>query len=68
MGPDSFDGSKKLVAANDIPGVRIPDSKIAREVTQLIRDSESDLLFYHSIRVYFWGALTGKRMGLMFAS
>jgi HD superfamily phosphodiesterase len=54
------------VAANDIFGVKIPDSKMAREVTQLIRDTESDLLFYHSTRVYFWGALTGKRKGLMF--
>jgi hypothetical protein len=51
--------------AKDIFGVRIPDSKMAREVTQLIRDTESDLLFYHSTRVYFWGALTGKREGLM---
>ncbi|KZD21349.1 HD domain-containing protein [Tardiphaga robiniae] len=49
-----------------ISGVRIPDSKIAREVTALIRDTESDLLFHHSVRVYFWGALTGKRTDLIF--
>ncbi len=49
-----------------ISGVRIPDSKIAREVTEFIRDTESDLLFHHSIRVYFWGALAGNRMGLRF--
>jgi len=49
-----------------ISGVRIPDSKIAREVTQLIRDTESDLLFHHSARVYVWGALTGNRTGLKF--
>jgi hypothetical protein len=54
------------VAATDISGVMIPDSKIARELTQLIRDTESDLLFDHSTRVYFWGALTGKRQGLIF--
>ncbi|HWX48405.1 MAG TPA: HD domain-containing protein [Roseomonas sp.] len=54
------------MATNDILGVKIPDSKLAREVTQLIRDTESDLLFYHSTRVYFWGALTGKRKGLTF--
>ena len=51
---------------NDIPSVKIPDSKLAREVTQLIRDTESELLFSHSIRVYFWGALAGKRKGLVF--
>jgi hypothetical protein len=47
-------------------GVRIPDSRIAREITQLIRDTESDMLFHHSARVYYWGALAGKRSGLEF--
>lgn len=46
--------------------VSIPDSQLAREVTQLIRDSESHLLFSHSTRVYFWAAMTGKRKGLVF--
>ena len=54
------------MAAVDISGVKIPDSKMAREVTQLIRDTEGGLLFRHSARVYFWGALTGKRKGLIF--
>jgi len=55
-----------IVTNTDIFGVKIPDSRIAREITQLIRDTESDLLFHHSTRVYFWGALTGKRNGLTF--
>lgn len=46
--------------------VKIPDSKIAREITQLIRDTESDVLFHHSARVYFWGALIGRRDRLKF--
>lgn len=50
----------------DIFGVRIPDSQIARQITQLIRDTESDVLFQHSKRVYYWGALMGKRNGLVF--
>jgi hypothetical protein len=54
------------VAANDIFGVTIPDSGIAREVTQLLRDTEDDLLFYHSTRVYFWAALIGKSTHLVF--
>lgn len=49
-----------------IADIGIPDSKIARDVTQFIRDRESDLLFHHSVRVYFWGALRGKRTGLSF--
>ncbi len=46
--------------------VVIPDSQLAREVTQLIRDTESELLFNHSTRVYLWGALLGKRKNLEF--
>lgn len=50
----------------EIGGIRIPDSKLAREVTEFVRDTESDLLFHHSARVYFWGALTGNRSNLSF--
>src|SRR2546427_8166659 len=49
-----------------VAGVVIPDSKLALEVTELVRDTESPLLFHHSSRVYYWGALTGKRRGLRF--
>ena len=51
---------------NEISGVKIPDSQLAREATRFIRDTESDLLFQHSTRVYLWGALAGKRKGLTF--
>ncbi|MDR6289806.1 MULTISPECIES: HD domain-containing protein [Inquilinus] len=51
---------------DDIAGIRIPDSAMAREITQLVRDTESDLLFHHSTRVYLFGALTGQRKGLKF--
>ena len=54
------------MSATEICGVKIPDSKMAREVTQLIRDTESELLFEHSTRVYFWAALTGSRKDLVF--
>lgn len=49
-----------------ISGVSIPDTGMAREVTQFIRDTEGDLLFNHSVRVYFWGALAGRRKALRF--
>ncbi len=50
----------------DLAGIRIPDSKLAREITELVRDTESPLLFHHSSRVYYWGGLAGKRRGLRF--
>jgi HD superfamily phosphodiesterase len=46
--------------------VGIPDSKLAREVTELVRDTVSPLLFHHSSRVYYFGALAGKHRGLKF--
>jgi hypothetical protein len=49
-----------------IPVVRIPDSKLAREVTELVRDTESPLLFVDTSRVYYFGALAGKHRGLKF--
>ncbi|WP_160286746.1 HD domain-containing protein [Pseudomonas knackmussii] len=47
-------------------GAALPDSQLAREVRQLIRDTCSELLFAHSTRVYLWGALLGERRGLTF--
>jgi hypothetical protein len=53
-------------SGTNLGGVGIPDSKMARDLTQLIRDTESELLFRHSTRVYLFGALTGQRKGLKF--
>jgi hypothetical protein len=50
----------------DLAGIRIPDSKLAREITELVRDTEPALLFHHSSRVYYWAALAGQRRGLRF--
>jgi hypothetical protein len=49
-----------------VEDISIPDSKLAREITELVRDTESPLLFHHSSRVYYWGALAGKHRGLRF--
>jgi hypothetical protein len=47
-----------------VAGIRVPDSALAREVTEFIRDVEDDLLFNHSRRVFFFGALQGMRRRL----
>ncbi|WP_326746411.1 HD domain-containing protein [Streptomyces sp. NBC_00121] len=47
-------------------GVRVPDSKLAREATELVRDAASDLIYDHSRRVYFFGALQGRNRDLSF--
>jgi hypothetical protein len=58
--------SESSTKSTTIAGVSIPDSKLAQEITELVRDTETALLFNHSSRVYYWGALTGKRRGLRF--
>lgn len=47
-----------------IAGIEVPDTALVREVTEYIRDVEDDLLFHHSRRVFFFGALQGMRRGL----
>lgn len=48
------------------PRAAIPDSALARAITDYIRDTENDLLFNHSSRVYHFGALAGVQRGLTF--
>lgn len=50
--------------AEKIAGILIPDTSLAREATELVRDVADDLLFHHSRRVYLWGSLQGSRRGL----
>ncbi|MFI6156828.1 HD domain-containing protein [Kitasatospora sp. NPDC051170] len=49
-----------------VAGVRIPDSALAREATELVRDAASPLLFDHSRRVFLFGALRGAEQGLAY--
>jgi HD superfamily phosphodiesterase len=46
-----------------IADIAIPDTALAREVTDFIRDTEDDLLFHHSRRVYLFGSLQARRLG-----
>jgi HD superfamily phosphodiesterase len=53
------------VAAVQSP-ISVPDSRLARDATELIRSIEPDLLYNHSLRVYSFGALQGERRGLRY--
>jgi hypothetical protein len=50
----------------NINGVSIPDSKLCRAITEFVRDTDTELLFNHSSRVYFFGALAGQQRDLTF--
>lgn len=47
-----------------IADVAIPDTPLARDITDFIRGAEDDLLFKHSRRVFLFGVLQGRRRGL----
>jgi hypothetical protein len=43
----------------DIAGVRIPDSRAAKEAEQLCREESSPMLYAHALRSYFFACLLG---------
>jgi HD domain len=47
-------------------GVTVPDTKLAREATELVRESTTDLVYHHSRRVFWFGSLQGQNRGLSF--
>jgi len=51
-------------STDTIAGIAVPDTPLVRAVTEFIRESENDLLFNHSRRVFLFGALQGRRRGL----
>ena len=49
-----------------LDGIVIPDSKLCLEIAEFVRDTETELLFNHSSRVYCFGEHSGRRRGLNF--
>ena len=48
------------------PALDIPDSLLAKEATEILREHSTDLLFNHSIRVYLFAAEQGRQQKLRF--
>jgi hypothetical protein len=53
-------------SAQTAAGVTVPDTKLARDATDLVRDTTSDLIYDHSRRVFWFGSLQGRNRGLSF--
>ncbi|MET3289807.1 UNVERIFIED_CONTAM: hypothetical protein ABID98_002377 [Brevibacillus sp. OAP136] len=49
-----------------IANIKIPDSKIAREAAELLRDYGDELLWNHSNRVFLFGAIQGNQAGVTY--
>ena len=58
--------TRDMTEAISASGVTVPDTRLTREATEVVRDTESPLLFNHSTRVYYFGSLAGKKLGLKF--
>ncbi|MFE3168470.1 HD domain-containing protein [Streptomyces sp. NPDC059224] len=52
--------------SEEIAGVRIPDTALVREATEMVRDVATPLVFDHSRRVFLWGSLRGRALDLAF--
>ena len=49
-----------------IAGIRIPDSKMAKDATELLREVATELVYDHSRRVFIFGSLRGQEQGLQY--
>jgi hypothetical protein len=57
---------EETTMALNVDIVSVPDSKLAREITAVVRDTVTPLLFHHSSRVFYFGALAGRHRRLKF--
>jgi hypothetical protein len=46
--------------------IEVPRSRLTQHITEFVRDTETELLFNHSSRVYYFAALAGQRRNLKF--
>jgi HD domain len=70
-----FLGSDVLTAApeawpipQEVAGVKLPDSKLARDATDFTRGLSAPVVFNHVLRTYLLGELIGRAKGLKFDS
>jgi len=55
-----------MISRNLSNALVIPDSLLAKEATEVLREHSTDLLFNHSIRVYLFAAEQGRQRKLRF--
>jgi hypothetical protein len=49
-----------------VAGISIPDSTIATQATELLLEHGTDFIYNHSLRVFVFGALNGKRNKIVY--
>ncbi|OHV34232.1 MULTISPECIES: HD domain-containing protein [Pseudofrankia] len=54
------------ITRDKVADVAVPDTALAVEATELVREATDDLVYHHSRRVYWFGSLQGRNHGLSF--
>lgn len=49
-----------------VAGITIPDSKIAKEATELLKEHGTEFIYNHSLRVFLFASLKGQRQKLQY--
>jgi hypothetical protein len=55
-----------ITTQQPVAGVTVPDTRLANEATDLVRESTTDLVYHHSRRVFWFASLQGRNRGLSF--
>ncbi|MCS3868293.1 HD-GYP domain-containing protein (c-di-GMP phosphodiesterase class II) [Chryseobacterium ginsenosidimutans] len=50
----------------NVAGITIPDSKIASEATELLLEHGTEFIYNHSLRVFLFSSLNGKRQNMKY--
>jgi len=53
-----------IISGKTIAGIKIPDSAMAGQATELLREHGSELLYNHTLRVFIFAALNGQQNNL----
>ncbi|MDM8099816.1 MULTISPECIES: HD domain-containing protein [Oceanobacillus] len=48
----------------EVAGIKVPDTRLAKDAADILREYGNDLLWNHSNRVFFFGAVNGKQAKL----
>jgi hypothetical protein len=55
---------EKATMIETIAGVQVPDSRIANDAAELIRETTTPLIYHHSRRVFLFGSLQSRKLGI----
>jgi hypothetical protein len=58
--------SARRSSLQPILGISVPDTKLVWQIREFVHDRETELLFNHSSRVYYFAAIAGEQHALRF--